>query len=213
MKKNNDLLNDWSLIDEPIIIPNKWNLIESLSKKDKMKINISNIYNNIINIYPYLSIFFTKNNNYINIISQSVKIINNNILNNYSKETLKNIQYTISPIFASIKLQYNYNIALKQAYLQMLNICYNLCYNSLIEINKYKNFKYLKEIIIEDINEQFIIISNNYKYIFIYYHFLLNISFQNDLQKIISDNINNIKLTFDNNDKLNKFTIIIFYDP
>jgi hypothetical protein len=202
MKKNNDLLNDWSLIDEPIIIPNKWNLIESLSKKDKMKINISNIYNNIINIYPYLSIFFTKNNNYINIISQSVKIINNNILNNYSKETLKNIQ-----------LQYNYNIALKQAYLQMLNICYNLCYNSLIEINKYKNFKYLKEIIIEDINEQFIIISNNYKYIFIYYHFLLNISFQNDLQKIISDNINNIKLTFDNNDKLNKFTIIIFYDP
>ena len=95
MKKNNDLLNDWSLIDETIIIPNKWNLIESLSKKDKMKINISNIYNNIINIYPYLSIFFTKNNNYINIISQSVKIINNNILNNYSKETLKNIQYTI----------------------------------------------------------------------------------------------------------------------
>jgi len=213
MKKNNDLINDWSMIDEPIITPNKWNLIESLSKKEKIKKNISNIYNNIINIYPYISIFFTKNNNYVNIISQSVKIINNNVLNSYSKNTLQNIQYTISPIFASLKLQYNYNIALKQAYLQMLNICYNLCYNSLIEINKYKNFKYLKEIIIEDVNEQLIIISNNYKYIFIYYPFLLNISFQNDLQKIISHNINNIKLTFDDNDKLNNFTITIFYDP
>ena len=118
----------------------------------------------------------------------------------------------MTPLVASLKLQYNYNNAFKKAYYQMINICYNLIYPSLLEIIQFKKFKYLKEFIIDDINTELIIIYNNFKYVFIYYQFLLNYGFQIDFTKYILNNITNIDLSF-KDDNENKFIITLFYSP
>ena len=211
--------DDWSVLDAPLLIYNKWNLIEPLGKKEKIKKNLLNLStwcSNFNKIYPYISFLANKqNNNYISLISQSFNLLNNNniqYLGTASKLALVQVRHSITPFISSLKLQYNYNIAFKKAYFQMIHKCYDFLYSSLLEINKYKKFKYLKEIIINDINNKLKVIYNNNKYIFIYYQFLLNSGFQSDFKKYILNNILNIELSF-KEDIENNFIITLFYEP
>jgi hypothetical protein len=198
----------------------KWSFVNNLNYKDKFKFNIINKYQKIVPLLYYSLQLILRNNSYINIISNSSSIVNNintdallTITNNSSnkiKLTINKIQYMITPFIESFKLQYNYNQAFKYAYLNMINICYNLILPSLVEINSKLYNNYEKNLIIDNINNEFIIIYNNYKYVFIYHRFLKNIGFQLDLQNHIKNCIINVNLNFIINEK-NKFIIILKY--
>jgi hypothetical protein len=200
----NNLENEWNIIESE----SKWNFVDTLEKKDKIKLYMINKYNKISPyIYYSLQLCFNNNNNYVKIISNSINIINNNKLLNYTNDKLNIV---VNPLIETLKLQYNYNQAFKYGFLNMINICYNLISPSLIEINNNLYNNYDKEIIIDDINKEFIIIYNNLKYIFIYQQFLLNTGFQQNLQSYIKYNIINLLLIFSFN-KSNQFIIKLIY--
>lgn len=191
----NNLDNDWNIIDTE----SKWNFIDNLENKDKIKLYLIDKYKKISPFILYsLKLCYNKNN-YLNIITNTINIINNNKLITYTNNK-----------FEYFKLYYDYNQAFKYGYLNMIHICYNLLSPSLIEINNNLYNNYDNEIIIENINKEFIIIYNNLRYIFIYQQFLYNIGFQKNLQDYVKNNINNILLVFNSN-KSNKFIIKIIY--
>ena len=199
----NNLENEWNIIESET----KWNFVDNLENKDKIKLFIVNKYKKISPFIYYSLKILLNNNSYINIVSNSINIINNNKLSNYTNEKFNII---VKPLIETLKLQYNYNQAFKYGYLNMINICYNLLLPSLIEINNNLYNNYEKEILIDDINKEFIIIFNNLKYIFIYQQFLLNIGFQEHFQSYIKYNIINLLLIFSINES-NKFIIKLIY--
>ena len=119
------------------------------------------------------------------------------------------IQYNIIPYIESFKLQYNYNKAFKYAYLNMINICYDLILPNIIEINKKLYTNYENNILINNINTDFFVIYNNHKYIFVYHQFLFNKGFQKDLQNYINNSIDNLLLNFIIYDNLKNSQFII----
>jgi len=215
--------NEWSLIDIESSI--KWNFIDELNYKEKIKFNLINKYNKIglLILYSLKLVINSKTNNYINLIYNTTNIIdtintNNSLINisSYSINTIKNtineINYRIMPFIENFKLQYNYNRAFKFAYFNMINITYNLILPFLIEINKNLYNDCEREFYIDNLNTEFIIIFNNYKYIFVYHQFLLNLGFQLDLQNYLNNIINNLIISFrisNNSDK--EFIIKIKY--
>ena len=239
LDKDNIIENnsDWDIVEyEP-----KWNFINELNYKDKIKIQITNKYNKIMPLLYYSLKILTnsKYKNYMNILSNTSSIINNkcnnivnnnvldildknnvlNILDNHNlldildnfKLSINKLQYYITPFVESIKLQYNYNQAFHYAYINMINICYNLLLPFIIEINNKLYNYYENEISINNLNTEFFIIYNNYKYIFIYHQFLLNLAFQLDLQKYIKKSILNLNLTFRINENNNFIFKIIYF--
>ena len=199
----NNLENEWNILENE----NKWNFVDNLENKDKIKLFIANKYSKIAPFLYYSLQIFINNNNYLNVISNSINIIskNNNKLLEISKYTNNKFNIIVKPLIETLKLQYNYNIAFKYGYLNMINICYNLFLPSLIEINNKLYNNYEKDIIIDDINKEFVIIYNNHKYLFIYQQFLSNIGFQQYLQEYIKYNIINLLLVF----SINKTQLII----
>jgi hypothetical protein len=217
---------DWTIIDKPTIEPEKWNLVDPLTEKEKLKLilfnNYKKIISNIINLSPviyYSYNLINKKNKYFNLISYSTEIFNIinkvdylKIINEYANKSINIVNICIIPFIASMRLQYNYLLALKEAYNNLLNMCYYLVHPILFTINKKYNKSSNTNIEIKNINNEIIIIKNNFKYIFAYSQFLLNLSFQNDLCKKIKNTIDNLTISFIIVDMIT-FIINLNYEP